>query len=216
MIAALPRTASTLLARGLRATRVAGAPDEYLNPLQRRRFARWGRCSLPDFAALLLRHRTSPNGAFGLKIHHAHLERHVLAAGHDLPDLFGPLRWIAVTRVDLVAQAVSLDLARRTGRWWGEQPERVPAPAYDAASIRRRLAEIRRGEVGWERYFAARGIRPLRLTYEAITEQYEASIRRALRHLGTDDAAVAIPQPETAPTAGATAAEWIERFRAQM
>ena len=43
MIAAIPRTGSTLLASGLWGTGLAGAPNEYINPLQRRQFeVRWG------------------------------------------------------------------------------------------------------------------------------------------------------------------------------
>ena len=215
VIASLPRTGSTLLARSLWTTGAAGAPDEYLNPLQRRRFGRWGLPSLPEYVRHLRQHRTSANGVFGLKIHFAHLDRQVLRAGYDLPGLLGPLRWVAVTRVDLVAQAVSLEMARRTGRWWGEQPEPDPPPGYDRAALERRLDEIRHGEIGWERYFAAHGIRPLRLTYEAITEQRERSIRSVLRHLGVTADVAAVPEPATVPTRTVATEAWIERFRGE-
>lgn len=212
VIASLPRTGSTLLARSLWATGVAGAPDEYLNPLQRRRLRRWEGGSTAEYVRALTRHRTSRNGVFGLKIHYPHLERYVLAGGTDLADLLGPLRWVATTRVDLVAQAVSLDLARRTGRWWGGEPPPPLRIGYDRASIERRLAEIRRGEIGWQRYFRRRGIRPLRLTFEEIVEHREEAVRRVLRHLGVE-AEVEGTDPGTIPTDAPQAGEWIERFR---
>lgn len=210
VIASVQRTGSSLLARGLWETGVAGAPNEYFNPLQRRLFdERWGSLDDPGYVERLRRHRTSANGLFGVKVHSGHLGH--LAVG--LPDLLGPARYIATTRVDVVAQAVSLEIARQTGMWTSDLSGSGREPAYRREAITRRLAEIRRAEIEWERFFARHSIEPLRLTYEAVAENYESSLRTALEFLGVDGAAVPIVPPSLQPVASATARDWYERFR---
>ena len=212
VIASVQRTGSSLLARGLWESGVAGAPNEYFNPLQRRLFdPRWGRLSNKAFVQRLRRHRTSDNGLFGIKIHFSHMRR----LGIDLGGLLGPARYIATTRVDEVAQAASLEIARQTGMWTSEFPGNGRDPVYRSAAIKRRLAEIRRSEIGWERFFARNGIEPLRLTYEAIAENYEQSQRTALEFLGVDGADVPVGPPSLRPVANETASEWYERFRGE-
>ena len=212
VIASVQRSGSSLLARGLWESGGAGAPNEYFNPLQRRLFdQRWGRLPNRPFVWRLRRHRTSENGLFGIKIHYDHMRR----LGIDLPALLGPARYIATTRVDDVAQAVSFEIARQTGVWTSEYPGFGRDPVYRKAAIKRRLAEIRRAEIGWERYFARHGVEPLRLTYEAIAEDYERSLRTALDFLGVDGTDVPIATPSLQPVADQTAREWCESFRGE-
>ena len=212
VIASVQRSGSSLLGRGLWESGAAGAPNEYLNPLQRRLFdQRWGRLPNRAFVDHLRRHRTSANGVFGIKIHAGHMRR----LGLDLPGLLGPARYIATTRVDVVAQAVSLEIARQTGMWTSEVAGNGRDPVYRTGAIRRRLAEIRRGEIEWERFFARHAVEPLRLTYEDIAENYERSLRTALTFLGVEETDQLIAPPSLRPVAKATTDEWYERFRGE-
>jgi LPS sulfotransferase NodH len=89
-------------------------------------------------------------------------------------------------------------------------------PVYRRAALEQRLAEIRRAEVGWERFFGRNGIEPLRLTYEAISENYEPSLREALDFLGVDATDVLTTPPSLSAVADQRAVEWYERFRGDL
>jgi LPS sulfotransferase NodH len=214
VIAAIPRTGSTLLASGLWRTGLAGAPNEYLNPLQRQHFEeRWGPMPLAVYMERLERHRTSPNGVFGVKIHHHHHQKWVMRLGLDMTSLLGGAKYVATSRVDRVAQAVSLEIAHQTGRWSTAQPPSRRRLVYDERAIRRRLGFIDRSEEGWESFFAEFDISPLRLTYEAIAANVAASVWGVLGFLGVRSTdSIELPAKSLAQQADHVNAAWIERF----
>ncbi len=169
VVASQPRSGSTLLCRLLWGTGRAGAPKEYLNPMQLRdwslrhgspadrrrnqwlqgaavgalagRWGRDGRWSDARLAAHLaaVQARRSSDGRFGLKLHHHHAQRWA-----DRPAVSGLLataRWIRIVREDRVAQAVSWELALQTGRWASWQAEtRLPGRLGPVRYRRRRIA----------------------------------------------------------------------------
>ncbi len=76
LICCLERTGSTLLAKALSATNVAGRPIEYFNPaMQEKPRLRQilGDLWLPDGMDNVLRAGTTPNSVFGAKLHWNHL-----------------------------------------------------------------------------------------------------------------------------------------------
>lgn len=238
VIASIPRSGSTLLANGLWDTHLVGAPKEYLNPMQvrdwearlgpdwatRTRHALlrgpavglagrgpWTRGRLEAYLERVRARRTDPSGWFGLKLHHHHLAAWFLERAWDIDDVIGVDRWIAITREDHVAQAVSWARALQTGAWasW-QRPWR--APVYDARLIRSRLEAIAVAERGWGAFFSAWGIEPLRITYEELVADREATLRKALRFLDVEPPAT-LPLASSARQADAITAEWIARFR---
>ena len=60
------------------------------------------------------------------------------------------------------------------------------------ALLKRRLEEHERGWRGW---FAARGIAPLEIPYEALAADPAATVCKILAHLGLDTDGVEIPVP---------------------
>lgn len=238
VIASVPRSGSTLLARLLWETGRVGAPKEYLNPMQVRDWearlgptaaVRWrhralrgrlagvaGRGPWTDarLAAYLDRvraRRTGPEGWFGLKLHHHHHQRWFVDAGRDLEAVLGPVRWVRITRDDTVAQAVSWTRALQTGRWASWQRDGLPA-VYDRRAIAGRLAAIEAAEAAWSERLADRPV--CAVTYEQLVADREATVRRVLRWLDVPDAdTVAVPAPPVARQADATSAAWIARYR---
>lgn len=226
VIASTPRTGSTLLCRLLWQTGLAGAPKEYLNPMQRRDWQlRRGRViyrPLRGAAVGLLRlrplrgerlsshlddirRRRSSNGWFGLKIHHHHFQ----ALGADV----GPVdRWVYIRRQDRIAQAVSWERALQTGRWIAEQSRRIP-PVYSRRRIQRRLDAVAQGETFWWTYFSHHQIKPLTVTYEAFIQDQSAIVRQVLQYLGIPDAIDDHPPVPTRRQADSRSKEWILRFQ---
>ena len=233
VVASLPRTGSTLLCDALWATGLAGAPQEHLNPMQLRdwslRAGRWryalirgpllalvARRGLPPakLQAQLDRVRAarSSGGLYGLKLHAHHLTRHFPAG--DLESFLGPLRWIYVTRDDKLSQAISWARAQQTGAWASWQRPDLP-PVYSRRRITRCLAQIHEGEALWEAHFAARGVTPLRLSYEQLAQDLPGAVRAALAWLGVAEAeAVEVSPPRLKRQADGVNAAWRARFEA--
>lgn len=222
VIASVPRSGSSLLAHLLWETGVAGAPNEYLNPLQRRRFdERFGALPVEVYVERLEKIRTTANGVFGLKIHRHHARRWVESLGLDLADLAPDARWVTTVRRDRVAQAVSLEIAHQTRRW-AHRPEPPHRQAvYDEHALRRRLRAIGRQISGWAEFFEAHRIVPLTVWYEDLVADPDTTLASVLDHIdppgydslapGLDVRDVGRPRPER--QADGVSAEWIARFR---
>ncbi len=241
VLASVPRSGSTLLCRVLWDTGGVGAPKEYLNPMQLRDWeVRLGTSALSRFGYGLLRgpavglargrgwsrdrlvahlervrrRRSDSSGRFGLKLHYHHFESWFLARQWDPEEILAPVRWIRIYRKDRLAQAVSWARALQTGRWAHHQRSLAPA-FYRPNQISRLLAEIERQEAGWDAFFAARGIEPLRTSYEDVSGDLAGTVRRVLHHLEVPGAASAcVAAPDLRPQADELNARWIARYRA--
>ena len=218
VIASLPRTGSTLLCQGIWATGMAGAPKEYLNPMQIRDWGLRGgkkrnhfligplqtlaRIDVPTHLATVQRLRSS-NGWFGIKIHRHHWEKH---GEHLRPD-----RWVFITRRDHIAQAVSWARAKQTGRWASWQKESLP-PVWSRRRIGSALADIERLERAWEAHFRERRIIPHRVEYEQLIQDFPGTVQGVLDYLGVPSPD-ALPMPSLRRQADELSAEWIRRYR---
>ena len=239
VIASSPRSGSTYLCRLLWLSRGAGAPKEYLNPMQLRDWevrlgdtalsrwrhrqlrgaaiglagrGRWSDARLRRYLDRVQDRRTDPSGWFGLKIHHHHLQRWFLHAGRDPVSWLAPQRWIWIRRQDQVAQAVSLARALQTGRWISTQLERRP-PRYRRRMIAHLLSQLVAQDRGWQALLSQQPRPPLVLTYESLREDPESVLRQALGALSLPPPPT-LPIPELRPQADAQSLEWIQRFRA--
>ncbi|MEV6344795.1 Stf0 family sulfotransferase [Actinoplanes sp. NPDC051851] len=113
LVCATPRTGSSLLLGLLESTGVCGHPQSYFRAPDRPLWAaRWGLA--PDhrpaeFLAAARRAGTTPNGVFGAKL--------MWGALDEVP-IDGDVRYLSLTRDDVVAQAVSWLRADQTGLWY--------------------------------------------------------------------------------------------------
>jgi LPS sulfotransferase NodH len=236
LIASTPRTGSTLLCRALWDLDRIGAPKEYLNPVQVRdwqvrlggpgvrlrhqllRGPLVGLAGRGPWSDARLRHhldgvrarRSSPDGWFGLKLHHHHQVRWFERPGRDLDDWFVDARWIRVSREDRLGQALSWVRARQTGQWADHRPARRP-PRYRRRAIDAALRDIERGERGWDRILAGRPV--LHLSYEELATDLGGCVRRVLDHLGVPGE-VPDPTPALSPQADAVSESWRARYLA--
>lgn len=203
VIASTPRCGSTLLARLLWDHGGAGAPKEYLNPMQIRDWevrlggpfsrrlhgmlhgpavglagrGRWSRQRVEAHVARV-RERRSSGGWFGLKLHWHHHQRWF--GSFPAEEVLGPVTWVRIRRRDRLAQAVSWELARQTGRWVAEQSTwRVPT--YTRSAIHGRLADLDCAEAGWSALLAGREV--CEVDYEDLVASPERTLRRVLAHL---------------------------------
>ena len=243
VMASVPRSGSTLLCRLLWDTGGAGAPKEYLNPMQLRDwemrfganpFVRLGYGLLQGRAVALARgrgwsrarllahlrrvqdRRSDATGRFGIKIHYQHFERWFLARDWSVEEVLAPTRWVRISREDRVAQAVSWARALQSGRWANHQRGIFPA-VYLPRQIDRLVAEIDRQEAGWDTYFADNHIDPFVCTYEELIADIPGTVRRVLAYLDVPDAKQrTVAEPDLVRQADATSARWIDQYRARI
>ncbi len=213
IIASTPRSGSTLLARTLGETGVAGRPAEYLNgELAAQLGARTGATNLVELLQAVMRLRTSPNGVFGLKLHWIQLEGVLLAAGLDPARALRPSpRWIWMRRRDTLRQAISMVRARQTGAWHSTVPA-TAEPAYRGAAIARALTSLVAKDAAWQAYFEERGVEPCVVWYRDLVADRGAALRRVLDTLGIQ-ADVPLPPPGLQRQADDLTEEWVARYR---
>lgn len=228
LICTAPRSGSFLLAEGLQATRIAGEPQEYFDPV----FEPFWRKRLQisceqEFVSKILAAGTSANGVFGAKVLWFQLENLIarldcrgasLKAQHRaLSEVFSDLRYIFLVRRDKVAQAISYYKAAITDVWWmidGHEQKAKTTPVFDVAQIEHHLRLISEYEKSWQDYFHSAGIQPYIVVYEDFVNAYEDTIREVLSFMDiTAPANIALPAPRLKRQADAESQEWARRFR---
>lgn len=132
-ILSTPRSGSTLLCDILRRNGVC-LPHEYFQPYQYIPIAaaRWeciqsGTLDREAYVNALVRYRIGPNGDLGINLHGNHLS--VFSA---FERLFGEKEafFVHIRRRDVIAQAVSYEIAHQTGRWSSGFASNGQTPTY--------------------------------------------------------------------------------------
>jgi LPS sulfotransferase NodH len=229
LICALPRSGSWLLAEALRATGVAGRPEEYFWPAMRPLYLRdWGdlpnSLSPAEFLDRVIAEGTTENGVFGAKVHSVQFADMIKllreVTGSDLPapelvkGVFPGLRILSHQRVDRVGQALSWYRALATDNWWHVEGEADVRPdgdiQLDVAAVARLERRLATDADAWRRFVTELDVPVLDTTYEQLVEDFEGTIRSAL-------AALDVPPPAQLeqPRLARQADEVTERWRAQ-
>lgn len=155
---------------------------------------------------------TTNNGVFGVKMHWNQYKRHMLDMGVDANFWNVPVKWVRITREDELRQAISFVRAAQTESWNSNMATKAD-PVYDASAIAAALDRISDENSDWDVYFAQNNITPLHITYEQLTRDMDATIRRVMSFIETPIDVV--PEPQTKKQGDSINKEWAERFLAQ-
>ncbi len=183
------RCGSTLLTRLIKATQLAGDPNEYLNIDYIKR-ARW-RGSLSAYLKEIIR-RTASNGCFGLEIDWIHLR--FLEPLLDFELVFPPVQttFFYMTRRDIVAQAWSFASAKTTGVWQNyadtiaSSMSHSDTIALSDKQIWHEILLILEAEMRFEQFFKRHHIKPTRIDYEMLMTSRRDVLGLMLLKLGCD------------------------------
>jgi LPS sulfotransferase NodH len=96
---------------------------------------------------------------------------------------------------------------------WNSNMATKADPVYDADAIAAALDRISDENSDWDVYFAQNNIVPLHITYEQLTRDMDATIKRVMSFIETPIDVV--PEPQTKKQGDAVNKEWAERFLAQ-
>lgn len=135
---------------------------------------------------------------------------------------FGPICFVHLSREDKVAQAVSRIKSEQSGLWHvdadGTERERVKpgqVPVYDAQALSEQVAEYERHNTAWLRWFVQQKIRPVNITYEALSNSPQATLATVLSALGLNPAVAETVEPRTTKLADSESREWATCFRTE-
>ena len=123
-----------------------------------------------------------------------------------------PVKWVRITREDELRQAISFVRAAQTESWNSNMATKAD-PVYDAAAISAALDRISDENSDWDVYFAQHNITPLHITYEQLTRDMDATIRRVMAFIETPIDVV--PEPQTKKQGDSINKEWADRFLSQ-
>lgn len=172
----------------------------------------FSKASWRHYLSAIATQNTTANGVFGVKMHWNQYKRHMLDMGVDAGFWNVPVKWVRITREDELRQAISFVRAAQTDSWNSNMATKAE-PVYDADAIASALARISDENSDWDVYFAQNNITPLHITYEQLTRDMDATIRRVMSFIETPIDVV--PEPQTKKQGDSINKEWAERFLAQ-
>lgn len=225
LLATVPRSGSTYVSHLLWRTGCLGAPLEYLNfePTGPYGHANTSPSEQRRLWEAALRHRTSPNGVFGLKGFPPQFE----ALAQDNSDLLARVmrqivpsraasRVILLRRRDRTAHAISYARAIISGIWRQEQEGRERfEPDYSSVAVERagRLIEVQ--EAAWQAMVSDLKLTPLVLYYEDVLAEPEAAIVAVAEFVGVEiDPAAEVDIPDIRRQSQEGARAWAEQHQA--
>ena len=213
VIAATPRSGSTLLSDLLESTGVAGRPREYFHvnlvPTISEELGLEPEGITPSYIKALLEQTSTENGIFSTKLHWLQINQLADALrgiyGADEGTMGGSLieralpspNYVYLRRDDKDRQAVSFFRAMRTERWWdfsagpGSDVPRLDSEAPlqpDYLQIRWWEDHLRQEEGEWMRFFSTFAITPMVVTYEDLVADPRQEVTRVLSFLSLNDA----------------------------
>ena len=183
-----------MLGSALESTGLAGVPLEYFNPEHIRKLSQPVNATvLQNYYRDVVSRRTTPNGVFGMKIHHKQFASLFMAGskvslqGHKFLTSFD--RIISISRGDKVAQAMSQIIAYRKQNWNSNQLAHEGKQNYefqreDIPAILNSIRDAVLGEMFWEKLCNVLKLSPLKVTYEDMCERPDIEFGRVLVHLG--------------------------------
>lgn len=239
IICATPRSGTTLLCDLLTDSGVAGCPDSFFRQQSLRWWAdelgvpvdgwqgEWGFDR--RYVTAVLQKGTCHTPHFGMRLMWTQVGNLTHRLAHIYPGLpsdkalieaaFGNTCFIHLTRTDKVAQAISRIKAEQTGLWHrhadGRERERVkPAqPArYDPKTVANQVAEYEQHDAAWLTWFDQQGIRPITITYEALSEDPQATLAYLLQTLGQEPKIAHTIHPKTKKLADSHSLGWAARY----
>lgn len=240
ILCSAPRSGSTMLCDLLSGTGVAGEPHSFFRRQSITEYRK--KFGLPPevvpgidqpYLEAVVRAGTGETGMFGLRLMWETLAELSAALDGMFPRLaggaarleraFGRILYLHLTRTDKVAQAVSLVKAQQTGLWHryanGEERERTAPPKppqYDRALLAEQIAALEASDAGWTDWFAAEGISPIRVTYEALGADPRSELAKVLRALGQNVALAERASIVSGKLANAESVAWAERYRREV
>ena len=214
------RAGSTWLGQLLGSTGQINALREETRPNRLSRAAKQLGCTHLAETLELVMSNGAVNGLYGFKADNGGLIPLIYSGAYDA--YRNDLKIVILYRRDAVAQAVSIQRAKLSGRWHSHlgaraRPERVvEASEYDYEAIRESVATIAKCNTQLREFARRNGHPHMELYYEDIVPDPMGTVRAILTFLDLDASHVEAVSAETRVLRDSTSKEWKERFRSDL
>jgi LPS sulfotransferase NodH len=145
--------------------------------------------------------RRCQGGIFAAKVHFRDYRKTLANPVGD--ELLKDTLFIQLYREDMLKQAVSEHFAQLTGQWGIDQSVTTTPAAnpnfLDPGAVDRAVNDLADQDRGWRVFFARRGIVPLSISYERLSEDPFSFVELIARGIGLDPARLRRGYSETAP-----------------
>lgn len=228
-----------MLCKLLAATGVAGLPDSHFHATSLKRWLAVYQLDGAEFASreaalravfeAALSRGKADSEVFGLRMQRGSfgffmeqlslLSPNLTSEVERIESVFGPTKFIHLSRPDRVGQAISRVRAEQTGLWHrhadGSELERLAPPKepqYDAGAIARYIEELSALDAAWERWFQQEKIEPFHVDYDALSADPQKVLARVLLEIGCDQSLAEHVDTPTAKLADFESHEWRQRY----
>ena len=234
VVCTIPRSGSNLLTDGLRDTRRAGMPKQFFLPKAEAGYGtELGIDRAADYAAYvraIVDTKVTRNEVFGFKLMSWYLDdfltrlRETHGFGNStmsdlelLRSAFPRLCFVRIVRRHKLRQALSTARALQTGLWKVQKGKTtLREPEFDPDLIEQSLHEAEHQEKIWDDFFRRIGIKPFKVEYEKLCQDYEQTICAVLNFLRIRlPAGARVGPPATTRQADDISRMWEERFLAE-
>jgi LPS sulfotransferase NodH len=206
-----PRCGSTFLSDLVRLSDLC-LPHEYFQPFQYLPMlaARWGciedgALNKQKFIEKLLIFRTHPSGWIGVNLHGHHLQAFSCFSGL-LPNLRE--HYIHLKRRDVIAQAVSYEIASQTGKWSSHFQSSVDTH-YSYEGIQKKIQIIEEMNLMIAAYVRQRRVCCITIYYEDLVREPGAALGQILAEGSVH---LSLPASDLDAQSNALNVEWARRF----
>ncbi len=181
MVCAIPRSGSKYLDDLLVSTKVLGSPREFFNTEARRRHEPGYPAGCRQQTRRILTDGATANGIYAVKLFPSHLQR--VQRKLDLFQTLPNLRLVALTRGDILGQAISFARALQTGKF---ASDRVSSrqPVYSLQMISTCLDGIMRDQQVWDDILARNEFPSIRLQYESVVADPQGAVDQVANLMG--------------------------------
>ncbi len=215
------RSGSTMTMSLFEKTHLLGNPSEFINPrgVMQKYLSKYPASNIFEYFDLLRRDQVSNNGIFGIKSSFPDLEP--LIKSGLIGKLLNPVKFIYLTRRDIILQAISLYILQKSGRGYGHAVKSRPVQTsveieYNEEQILKRVDRLIQQKLQWERFFSLYSVEPLRITYEDILEDANKIVQSILAFMGEDiTTSVDLTMSETLKIGTDRNQTWADRIRAK-
>lgn len=207
------RSGSTLLCKTLKKLECCGNPEEYFHHNDTKRLGLKGN---PDkfigYCNSVLQEGLTANGIFGIKMHWWQMYDFLKIARESdlftektdieiLNSVFPNLKFIYISREDMVAQAVSTTIALQTGEWRKgvnsknkESIKKNKVQSKNSSVLKFQPLKIYRWEQSfkdqnrrWKEFFSENNLDYYELTYGKLTSNFEQEMKNIINFLDIDE-----------------------------
>ncbi|CAD5946489.1 Stf0 family sulfotransferase [Planktothrix agardhii] len=189
------RCGSTMLCSLIKETNLLGMPDEYINPrgVVQTYLKKYPAKDVFQYFDLLRRNQVT-NDIFGMKT--CFYDLNFLLERGIVGELLSPVKFIYMTRHNVIQQAISSYRARKSNIWHLYKNRSIsseqPVIEYDELAILSHVESRLKERLQWENFFTLYSVNPLRITYEDVLENPQKVLQKIANFVIGEDSIIDI------------------------